>query len=193
MSMSKEGKRKMDRILAIESDPKRANLLTALLRNHVNADLEIVDSVAGAITSFAENTPEVILAPTLLSPQDSEDLMTHVKRLEAPWVQILTLPALDMLKDRQDDPKTRPSFFRRRQVELGLQYDPAMVAIQIKDALERARTVRIEMEAAQANAAWLAGVRGETIEIATPMTLLTITQNIEAVRRPSACRAEGTR
>jgi hypothetical protein len=171
---------KMDRILAIESDPKRANLLTALLRNHVNADLEIVDSVAGAITSFAENTPEVILAPTLLSPQDSEDLMTHVKRLDAPWVQILTLPALDMLKDRQDDPKTRQSFFRRRQVDLGLQYDPAMVAIQIKDSLERARTVRVETEAALANAAWLTSLTGETIEVATPMVLAKLTKNFEA-------------
>ena len=118
----------MERILAIESDPKRANLLTSLVRSHVNADLEIVGTVAAAIESLSENTPDLILAPALLSPQDSYELMDHVKRLQAPWVQTLTVPALDMLTDRQPEMKVRTSFFRRRPVELGLQYDPGMVA-----------------------------------------------------------------
>ncbi len=114
----------MERILAIESDQKRANLLTALVRRHVNVDLEIVGTVAAAIESLSENTPDLILAPTLLSPQDSDDLMDYVKRLQAPWVQTLTVPALDMLTDRLPNMKVRTSFFRRRPVELGLQYDP---------------------------------------------------------------------
>ena len=170
----------MERILAIESDPKRANLLTSLVRSHVNADLEIVGTVAAAIESLSENTPDLILAPALLSPQDSYELMDHVKRLQAPWVQTLTVPALDMLTDRQPEMKVRTSFFRRRPVELGLQYDPGMVAVQIKDGLERARTARVETEAALANAAYLTSLMGETIEVATPMALERITSKLES-------------
>lgn len=170
----------MERILAIESDPKRANLLTALVRSFVNADLEIVGTVSAAIESLTENTPDLILAPALLSPQDSYDLMDHVKRLQAPWVQTLTVPALDMLTDRQPEMKVRTSFFRRRPVELGLQYDPGMVAIQIKDGLERARTAREETEAALANAAYLTSLKGETIEVASPMALERITKKLES-------------
>ena len=170
----------MERILAIESDPKRANLLTALVRSYVNADLEIVGTVAAAIESLSENTPDLILAPALLSPQDSYDLMDHVKGLQAPWVQTLTVPALDMLTDRQPEMKVRTSFFRRRPVELGLQYDPGMVAIQIRDGLERARTARVETEAALANAAYLTSLIGETIEIATPRTIERMTENLES-------------
>ena len=125
----------MDRILAIESDPKRANLLTSLVRNHVDADLEIVGDVITAVSSLADNTPDLILAPTLLSPQDSDMLMSALKQLNAPWVQIITVAALDMLTDRRPDQKVRTSFFRRRPVELGLQYDPAMIALQVKDGL----------------------------------------------------------
>jgi hypothetical protein len=161
----------MDRILAIESDPKRANLLTSLVRGHVDADLEIVGDVGTAVSSLADNTPDLILAPTLLSPQDSNTLMSALHQLNAPWVQIITVAALDMLTDRRPDQRLRTSFFRRRPVELGLQYDPTMVAVQIKDGLERARTVRVETETARANAAWLSNLTGETIEVATPMAL----------------------
>lgn len=169
----------MERILAIESDQKRANLLTALVRRHVNVDLEIVGTVAAAIESLSEHTPDLILAPTLLSPQDSDDLMDCVKRLQAPWVQTLTVPALDMLTDRLPNMKVRTSFFRRRPVELGLQYDPAMVAMQIKDGLDRAKTIRLDTEAALANAEYLASLTGERIEVATPMELKQITATRE--------------
>jgi CheY-like chemotaxis protein len=172
--------RNMDRILAIESDPKRANLLTSLVRAHVNADLEIVGTVADAIESLHEQTPDLILAPTLLSPQDSGDLMDHVRGRHAPWLQILTVSALDMLTDRRPDMKVRTSFFRRRPVQLGLQYDPGMVATQIKDALERARTVRLETEAALAHADYLASLTTEKIEIASPAALHQITRKLEA-------------
>jgi hypothetical protein len=169
----------MDRILAIESDPKRANLLTSLVRTHVDADLEIVGDVGTAVSSLAENTPDLILAPTLLSPQDSDTLMAALKQLSAPWVQIITVAALDMLTDRRPDQQTRSSFFRRRPVELGLQYDPAMVATQIKDGLERARAARVEAEAAQADAAWLSQLTGETI-VAPPMALQRIIKEAES-------------
>ena len=183
----------MDRILAIESDPKRANLLTTLVRAHVNVDLEIVGTVVDAIECIYEHTPDLILAPTLLSPQDSAYLMDHVRGRETPWVQILTVSALDMLTDRRPEMKVRTSFFRRRPVELGLQYDPGMVAVQIKDALERARMVRLECEAATARAEYLASIGEPMIEVATPVMVQQITRKIETAedRRRAARKGPG--
>jgi hypothetical protein len=77
-----------------------------------------------------------------------------VKQLHAaPYVQILTMPALDILADDRsanDDKADRKrgfSFFSRRPVTLGLQYDPSMVAAQIVHGLECAHTLRAEHQA----------------------------------------------
>jgi hypothetical protein len=135
-------------ILAIEPDRKRQGLLRALIGEHADADLTIVESVRGAVQQFADRPPDVIVAPTLLSPGDSELLMTHVRQHAAPHVQLLTIPALDMLGDQPSDEKRGRSFFRRRRpVDLGLQYDPAMVGTQVADRLECARVLRAEHDA----------------------------------------------
>lgn len=138
-------------ILAIESDRKRQDLLTTLVREHVRADLTIVDSVTAAIDSFTERSPDLILAPTLLSPRDSDQLISHVRTHAAPCVQMLTIPALDMLIDAPQEEKRGFGLFkRRRPVSLGLQYDPGVVGMQIADRLERGRTLRAEQETAAA-------------------------------------------
>ena len=139
----------MPRILAIESDPKRRSVLSALVREHVKATLVVVPSVRAAIASIAEHTPDLIIAPTLLSPPDEAELLTHMKGLDsAPYIQMLTVPALDMLADAPADETRRRGLFgpvfNRRPVSLGLQYDRGMVAAQIVDGLARARALRIE-------------------------------------------------
>ena len=135
-------------ILAIEADRKRQGLLRTLIGEHADADLTIVESVQGALEHLADRLPDVIVAPTLLSPGDSELLMTHVKQHAGPHVQLLTIPALDMLVDPPPDEKRGLSIFRRRRpVSLGLQYDPAMVGIQVADRLECARVLRAEHDA----------------------------------------------
>jgi CheY-like chemotaxis protein len=139
----------MPRILAIESDPKRREVLSALVREHVKATLVVVPSVRAAIASIAERTPDLIIAPTLLSPPDEAELLTHMKGLDsAPYIQMLTVPALDMLADAPAHETRRRGLFgpvfNRRPVSLGLQYDRGMVAAQIVDGLERARALRIE-------------------------------------------------
>jgi hypothetical protein len=138
-------------ILAIEGDSTRQRLLQALVADHVTADLTLVDTVGAAIAQIGRQVPDLILAPTLLSPRDSENLISHVKRDAPAYVQVLTLPALDMLvaPPAEEEPRLR-IFRRRRPLSLGLQYDPAMVGIQIRDGLERARTMRKELEAAPA-------------------------------------------
>ena len=111
----------MPRILAIESDPKRRYVLSTLVREHVKATLVVVPSVRAAIASIAEHTPDLIIAPTLLSPPDEAELQTYMKGLDsAPYIQMLTLPALDMLSNAPAaDTGRRGLFgpvFRRRPV-----------------------------------------------------------------------------
>jgi CheY-like chemotaxis protein len=141
----------MPRILAIESDPKRRYVLSTLVREHVKATLVVVPSVRAAIASIAEHTPDLIIAPTLLAPPDEAELSTHMKGLDsAPYIQMLTVPALDMLSNAPAAEGRRGLFgpvFNRRPNSPGLQYDRAMVAAQIVDGLERARTLRMEYAA----------------------------------------------
>ena len=76
-----------------------------------------------------------------------------MKRLEtAPYIQMLTVPALDMLADAPAQRRGAPSGSSARSStagpsSLGLQYDSRMVAAQIVDGLERARELRIEYAA----------------------------------------------
>jgi CheY-like chemotaxis protein len=142
----------MPRILAIEADPKRRRVLTELVHEHVKANLVVVASVQAAITAIVENAPDLILAPALLSPADEAELLSHMKQLDtAPYIQMLTVPALDMLADAPAETTRRRGLFgpvfSRQPVTLGLQYDSRMVAAQIVDGLERARELRIEYAA----------------------------------------------
>jgi CheY-like chemotaxis protein len=136
----------MSHILAIESDRNRRTLLMALIREHTRlADVTMVDSVTAAIASFEHKQPDMIVAPTLLSPEDSAQLTEHVKWHADPHVQMLTIPALDILRAPIQEERHRFAFFRRRRpVSLGLQYDPSMVGRQIADGLDRALTLREE-------------------------------------------------
>jgi len=142
----------MPRILAIEADAKRRRALTTLVREHVKANLVVVDSVRAAITAINDRAPDLIIAPALLPPPDEAELLSHMKGLDtAPYVQMLTLPALDMLVDTPAEGTRRRGFFgpvfNRRPIVLGLQYDRSMVASQIADGLQRARELRMEYAA----------------------------------------------
>ena len=120
----------------------------ALVREYARTDVKMVDTVKAAIASFPETKPDLIIAPALLSPADSEQLATYVKKHAEPHVQMLTISALDVLRESAPEEEPRFSLFRRRPVSLGLQYDPHMVGRQIADRLERARVLRAEYEAA---------------------------------------------
>jgi hypothetical protein len=145
----------MPRILAIEADPKRRILLAVLIREHVEAELLMADTVTSAIKIMGRKVPDLIVAPTLLRPQDSAELMDHVKQLRAaPYVQVLTVPALDLLSEPPKAERRRfgllghvfKPIFERRRVELGPQYDRNILGAQIADGLERARVGRDEYE-----------------------------------------------
>ena len=135
----------MSHILAIESDQERRTLLMTLIGDHVAADVTLVDTVNDAIASFEHRQPDLIVAPPLLSVEDSDRLSEHVKWHADPHVQMVTISALDMLREVPSEGRQRLWFFRRRRrLSLGLQYDPSMVGRQIADALDRAVTLREE-------------------------------------------------
>ena len=164
----------MSRIVAIESDPKRRRLLAMLVREHVKAELRIADSVTAAVALVDEKTTDLIIAPALLSPRDESTLMTHLKGLDAPYVQLLTVPALDMLADAPRDEPRRFGWFSRKPASIGPQYDRAMVGGQIVDALSRARAARAEYAALLVH-------RAELEEIArSRSTALAVIPTIEA-------------
>jgi hypothetical protein len=131
-------------ILAIEADRSRRMLLKALIREHVHGEVMMVDSVKAAIASFSRYQPDLIVAPALLSPADSAELAAHVKTQAGPHVQMVTISALDVLRDSVPEQKRRMGFFRRQTISLGLQYDPQMVGRQIANALEEARLLRAQ-------------------------------------------------
>jgi CheY-like chemotaxis protein len=135
----------MSGILAIESDPQRQALLIALIREHVQVDVTMVASVNDAISKFEQTQPDVIVAPALLPPGDSEQLTAHVQQHADPHVEMLTIAALDLLRELPETETRGFGLFRRRRpVCLGLQYDPALVGKQIADGAARAQTARSE-------------------------------------------------
>ena len=108
-------------ILAIEADRTRRALLKALLHEHVRADVTIVDTVKAAVASISKDQPDLIIAPALLSPAESEELATHMRTHAEPHVQMVTISALDVLRESPPEER-RAGFFRRRPISLGLQY-----------------------------------------------------------------------
>ena len=162
----------MSRIIAIEADPKRRRLLAQLIREHVKTELRIVDSVPAAIALIEEKTPDLIVAPALISPNDEARLMDHLRQLE-PWIQLMTVPALDMLADvPKDESGGLRGWFRRKPETLGPQYDRSMVGAQVADGLSRAHAARKEYAAALAYRAELEEIaksRGTALSVITKL------------------------
>ena len=138
----------MAAILAIEADHNRRVLLRTLLQNRVDAHVTIVESAQAAIAYLAVCDVDVIVVPALLPPRDSDQLNAHVRLNAGRHVQMVTIPALDVLRDAPSEESQAPGLFgRRRPASLGLQYDPRMVAGQIADRLEHAVKLRSEQRA----------------------------------------------
>jgi hypothetical protein len=134
----------MPGILAIEADPTRKRLLRDLVHEHVNRKITIADSVSAAMVEIDRRLPDVILCPALLNPAETEQLMAHVHAHNAPYVQMLTLPAFDMLATPVGREKRFFDFLKKRPVEARPLYDRSMVGMQIAEALAEACRARAE-------------------------------------------------
>jgi len=181
----------MPRILAIEGDSTRRTLLRTLVREYVAARLLVVESVAQALAAIDREVPDVIIAPALMSPGDSAALLDRVRALEhAPYLQVLTIPAFDMLSASADGGR-RAGMFRRRPAPAIGRYDPAMVGGLIADAVARAREARLEyasMLARQAELEELAARKASRVSGASAGELVLAAADPEGDDRRTALR-----
>ena len=65
----------MPLVLAIEPDARQGAVLQRIVRDHVHAELLLVDSPDAAVAALATHIPDVILVSMLLAPADEEDLI----------------------------------------------------------------------------------------------------------------------
>src|SRR5579872_4050101 len=81
-------------ILAIESDRRQVNHLTAMVKGKLHAELVLGDTAEGALERLGDRVPDLILTSALLSPKDEQALGDRLRRLNgvAAHVQMLTLP-----------------------------------------------------------------------------------------------------
>ena len=125
----------MAKILAIESDPERIVILRRLVREKLNADVIVADSIDSAIDTLDARRPDVIVTSSLLSPGDDQQLADHLR--QAPALDHLPVLTLPPLVDRDDAESSRgfiSRLFRRRRQPWPT-YDADAVAARIEDAL----------------------------------------------------------
>jgi hypothetical protein len=137
----------MPLILAIESDKRQANQLTAMVRGRLRAELVLADAAEPALAALGGRVPDLILTSPLLSTKDEAALAGHLRELgdAAAHVHSLTIPVLDtplprmmpgrgmlstLLGDRVSSPAAPDGC------------DPAVFAEQCAEYLERAKAER---------------------------------------------------
>jgi CheY-like chemotaxis protein len=129
----------MAKILAIESDPEKIVILRRLVREKLDADVIVVDSVESAIDTLDAKRPDVIVTSSLLSPGDDQQLADHLR--QAPSLDHLPVLTLPPLVDRDDaDTSHGPisRLFRRRRQQWPT-YDADAIAARIEDALHQSK------------------------------------------------------
>jgi CheY-like chemotaxis protein len=138
-------------VLALEPDSRQAGILKRVMREHVHADLVVVDSRDAAIGELALRVPDVILLTALLSPRDEEELVNHLRTLPgAEHVQTHTIP---QLAGSADPEKERGSggllgrFLRKKEaVQVVAGWEPSLFAEEIQTFLQRAADLKNEVK-----------------------------------------------
>ena len=132
----------MNRILAIEPDADRGVRLRQLLRENLNTVLVLTTSAHAAITAMTETRPDLILASTLLSANDEQDLVAHLRATPAlRHLPVLTIPAVvDAPATETRSPGLISRLLRRPQPRtLFPMYDFGAVITRIEEALEQSK------------------------------------------------------
>ncbi len=134
-------------ILAIESDRRQVNYLTAMVRGKLDAELVLGDTAEGALERLGDRVPDLILTSALLSPRDEQALSDRLRRLNgvAAHVQMLTLPVFAP-PTRSTQPQRGGMLSallgERNQTSAPDGCDPAVFAEQCKEYLRRATDER---------------------------------------------------
>ncbi|MGH7504118.1 MAG: hypothetical protein ACRELX_00635, partial [Longimicrobiales bacterium] len=128
----------MSLVLAIEPDPRQATRLEDLMRTRVGADLVQADTTERALAAIGNRVPDLILVPSLLSPQEDVAIAGALRLIAtAANVRMLTIP---LLADPEQPAKPRGVFGRWRKVKAGISNGcaPAVFATQISEYLAAA-------------------------------------------------------
>ena len=139
----------MNRILAIEPDADRGVRLRQLLRENLNTVLVLATSAHAAITAMTETRPDLILASTLLSGNDEQDLVAHLRATPAlRHLPVLTIPAVvDAPATETRSPGLISRLLRRPQPQrLFPMYDFGAVITRIEEALEQSKIAARQAE-----------------------------------------------
>ena len=146
----------MNRILAIEPDAERGVRLRRLLRENLNTVLVISTSAHAAITAMTETRPDLILTSNLLSANDEQDLVAHLRATPAlRHLPVLTIPpVVEMPAAETRSTGLLSRLFRRPQPQvLSPMYDIGAVITRIEEALEQSKiAVRQAEQEAEAEA-----------------------------------------
>ena len=134
------------RILAIEPDPQGGAILDRVLDKRVCGDVLIVGDIDAALTSIAEQVPDLILTSTFLPPAALARLIDELRRLpDATHTQVITTPHFLDAPHREPsrDTSERVLRFPRQRTEVGRFHDDqALLRTEVAQYLEQARLLR---------------------------------------------------
>lgn len=139
-------------VLALEPDTRQAAVLKRVMRDHVQADLTVVDSRDAAMAAIAERLPDVILLTALLSPRDEDELFAHLRsRSDAEHVQTHSIPQLAHVETVGVEERVAPKgglFGKLRRKKTDAEpvsgCDPVLFAQEINAYLQRAAELKAE-------------------------------------------------
>jgi len=138
-------------VLAIEPDARQGAVLQRIVRDHVHAELVLVDSPDAAVASLATQIPDVILLSMLLAPADEEDLIERLRSLDGGrHIQTYTIPQFASTPADMEDASGR--FLGKLRKKKGRApahtpgCDPDLFATEIVTFLSRAQELKEQSE-----------------------------------------------
>jgi hypothetical protein len=147
-------------VLAIEPDLRQSRVLERIVREHVHADLLLVDSPDAAVAALSTQIPDVILVSALLAPPDEEDLLEKVRSLDsARHLQTYTIPQLASTTaddEEQEDGGFFSRLWRKKSATGTAGCNPDLFAEEILTFLARAQELKGQAEGPAAVALRLA-------------------------------------
>ena len=152
----------MSLVLAIEPDHRQGAVLKRIIREHVHADLLLVDSPDAAIATFSTQLPDVILLSAFLAPADEDDLLEKLRSLDGgSHIQTYTIPQFIATKADEDAVDSGGFFgrFRKNKKKAAAPItgcDPDAFAQEVVTFVARAHELRSQSENAAARALRLA-------------------------------------
>ena len=132
------------RILAIEPDPQCGAVLDRVLDKRVCGDVVIVGDIDAALTSIAEQVPDLILTSTFLPPAALARLIDELRRLpDATHTQVITTPHFLDAPHREPSRDESERVLRFPRQRTGRFHDDqALLRTQVAQYLEQARLLR---------------------------------------------------